>query len=50
MLQRQMKYAISEVSILKQVDHPFIVKLYHSFQTARYLYMCLDHCACGDLS
>ena len=30
---RHLKYAVSECNILKQLDHPFIVKLYFAFQT-----------------
>ena len=50
MLQRQMRYAISEANILRQTDHPFVVKLWYSFQTQHNLYMCLDYCSGGDLS
>lgn len=50
MLQRQVKYALGEANILKSINHPFIVKLYHAFQTPKYLYMCLDYCKHGDMS
>lgn len=28
----QVKYAVSEVNILKKMDHPFILSLYYAFQ------------------
>ena len=65
MLKKQMKYAISEANILKNSDHPFILKLHYCFQvlllyishinlknhkTPQFLYMVLDYCSSGDLS
>ena len=47
---KQLRYAISECNILKQMDHPFILKLHYSFQTPRYLYFILDYCSKGDLA
>ena len=38
-----------ERSILIQIDHPFIVKVYYAFQTAGKLYLCLDFVNGGDL-
>jgi len=46
---KQLKYAISEWNILKQIKHPFVVSLHYSFQTATNLYMVLDYCNRGDL-
>jgi serine/threonine protein kinase len=46
---RQLKYAVSEWSILRQLKHPFVVSLHYSFQTAANLYMVLDYCPKGDL-
>ena len=34
--QKQLKYAISECKIMKQLNHPFIVPLYYAFQTPKY--------------
>lgn len=45
----QLRYAITECNILKQSNHPFIIKLHYSFQTPDYLYMILDYCPGGDL-
>ena len=46
---RQLKYAISECKIMKQLDHPFILALHYAFQTKKYLYLVLDYCSNGDL-
>ena len=45
-----LKYAITECNVLKQTDHPFIIKLHYSFQTQENLYMILDYCPGGDLN
>jgi hypothetical protein len=47
--QKQLKYAISECKIMKQLNHVFIVPLYHAFQTPKYLYLILELCPNGDL-
>ena len=47
--QKQLKYAISECKIMKQLDHPFIVPLHYAFQTPKYLYLVLELCTNGDL-
>ena len=46
---KQLKYAISECKIMKQLNHPFIVKLHYAFQTSKYLYLTLELCENGDL-
>lgn len=46
---KQLKYAISECKIMKQLNHPFIVPLYYAFQTPKYLYLILELCPNGDL-
>lgn len=46
---RQLKYAISECKIMKQLNHPFILTLHYAFQTNKYLYLILDYCPNGDL-
>ena len=35
----QLRYAITECNILKQSNHPFIIKLHYSFQTPDYKWM-----------
>lgn len=47
--QKQLKYAISECKIMKQLDHSFIVPLHYAFQTPKYLYLILELCSNGDL-
>ena len=46
----QLKYALGELKILKNLDFPFIVKLFSRFQTPKSLYLILEYCENGDLS
>ena len=46
----QLRYAITERNILRQVKSPFILTLYYSFQTEKNLYMVIDYCPGGDLN
>ena len=45
-----LKYAITEANILKQSNHPYVIKLHYAFQTPENLYMILDYCPGGDLA
>jgi Protein kinase domain/Ankyrin repeats (3 copies)/Ankyrin repeat len=47
--QKQLKYALSECKIMKQLNHPFIVSLQYAFHTEKYLYFVLELCPNGDL-
>jgi len=47
---KQLKYAVGEATILKKVDHPFVISRHLSFQTPQNLYLALDHCPHGDLA
>lgn len=47
---KQLKYAVGEATILKKVDHPFVITLHLAFQTPQNLYLALDHCPHGDLA
>ena len=38
-----------ERNILVEVDHPFIVKLYYSFQNENKLFFALEYCPGGEL-
>ena len=51
MLQKhgQLEYAVQENKVMKKLEHPFIVKLYHSFQTPKSLYFLMEYCPNGDL-
>ncbi|KAH8113368.1 Pkinase-domain-containing protein [Phellopilus nigrolimitatus] len=42
---RKIKRALAEQEILATANHPFIVTLYHSFQSKEYLYFCMDSSA-----
>ena len=43
------KYAFTERNILKNINHPFIVKLNYSFQTEEDLCLVMDYCPGGNL-
>lgn len=47
--QKQLKYAISECRIMKQLQHPYILPFYFAFQNTLYLYMVMEYCPEGDL-
>lgn len=39
---------MAEQAILSTANHPFIVPLYHSFQSDNYLYFCMEFCVGGE--
>ncbi|KAL5488147.1 NRC2 [Sanghuangporus weigelae] len=45
---RKIKRALAEQEILATANHPFIVTLYHSFQSKEYLYFCMEYCMGGE--
>ena len=45
---RKIKRALAEQEILATSNHPFIVTLYHSFQSREYLYFCMEYCMGGE--
>eukprot|EP00826_Nyctotherus_ovalis_P019189 TRINITY_DN15872_c0_g1_i11.p1 TRINITY_DN15872_c0_g1~~TRINITY_DN15872_c0_g1_i11.p1 ORF type:complete len:240 (-),score=75.72 TRINITY_DN15872_c0_g1_i11:110-829(-) len=47
---KQIKYAQNECQILKEMNHPFVIKMHYAFQTPDYLHFILDYCEGGDLS
>ena len=47
--QKQLKYAISEIRIMKRLQHPFILTLHYAFQNPKSIYLILDYCPNGDL-
>ena len=49
-MNKQIKFAISEINILKQINHPFVISLHFTFQTPNYIYLGLDYCSGKDLS
>lgn len=49
MIQRnKIKRALAEQEILATSNHPFIVTLYHSFQSEEHLYLCMEYCMGGE--
>jgi protein-serine/threonine kinase len=47
--QNIVKYMMTERNVLTRINHPFIIKLYHTFQTDDYLYLILEYCEGKDL-
>ncbi|KDQ14745.1 hypothetical protein BOTBODRAFT_339560 [Botryobasidium botryosum FD-172 SS1] len=45
---KKIKRALAEQEILATANHPFIVTLYHSFQSEGYLYFCMEYCMGGE--
>ena len=45
-----LQYANLEKNIMKNLDHPYIVKLYLTFQSPANLYMMIRYCPGGDLA
>ncbi|EUD64870.1 AGC protein kinase [Plasmodium inui San Antonio 1] len=45
----QLEHTKIERNVLKCVSHPFIVKLYYTFQTSKKLYFILEYCPGGEL-
>eukprot|EP00732_Lithocolla_globosa_P003558 Lithocolla_globosa_v1_NODE_2908_length_1828_cov_6.272420.p1 type:complete len:443 gc:universal NODE_2908_length_1828_cov_6.272420:1529-201(-) len=46
----KLKYVESERRILEAADHPFVVKMFHSFEDTSYFYFVLELAVGGDLS
>ncbi|BEI89390.1 uncharacterized protein CcaverHIS019_0207520 [Cutaneotrichosporon cavernicola] len=44
----KIKRALAEQEILTMSNHPFIVTLFHSFQSSDYLFFVLDYCMGGE--
>jgi serine/threonine protein kinase len=44
----KIKRALAEQEILKTSNHPFIVTLYHCFQSQEYLYFVMEYCMGGE--
>lgn len=44
----KIKRALAEQEILATSNHPFIVTLYHSFQSSEHLYLCMEYCSGGE--
>ena len=48
--QNQIRYAVTEAQIMKQMDHSYVLKLIYCFQTPDYMHMVMELCENGDLS
>lgn len=46
---KQEAHVMTEKKILMGMDHPFIVKLYYSFQNDKKLFFALEYCPGGEL-
>ena len=46
---KQTEHVMIERNILTKLDHPFIVKMHHSFQDNAKLYFVLEFCPGGEL-
>ncbi|KAJ2227370.1 hypothetical protein EV180_002482 [Coemansia sp. RSA 518] len=46
---RQITFTMTERSILSEVQHPFIVKLYYAFQSNSKLYLIMEYVAGGEM-
>eukprot|EP01017_Pseudomicrothorax_dubius_P025872 TRINITY_DN2839_c0_g1_i3.p1 TRINITY_DN2839_c0_g1~~TRINITY_DN2839_c0_g1_i3.p1 ORF type:complete len:506 (-),score=114.62 TRINITY_DN2839_c0_g1_i3:62-1579(-) len=47
--QEEQEILMNEVSVLKQMDHPHIIKIYEYFQDARCFYIVTELCTGGEL-
>ena len=45
---KKIKRALAEQEILATANHPFIVTLYHPFQSDEYLYFCMEYGMGGE--
>jgi serine/threonine protein kinase len=43
------KYIDNEINILKEINHPSIIKLYEIHETSQYYYLVMDYCNGRDL-
>lgn len=48
-LKKDQAILTSEISILKQVDHPNIVRLFEVFEDKKYIHFVMELCEGGDL-
>jgi len=46
---KQVDHIMSEISILAEIDHPFLIKMHGLAQDDRFLYIFLDYIAGGEL-
>jgi len=46
---KQIRKLWNEISIMKSLDHPNIVKLHETFEDSRQIYLCMELCEGGEL-
>ena len=46
---KQLEHVYNERNILIQMKHPFIMKLYHTFQNERKIFFAMEYCPGGEL-
>ncbi|GMH90076.1 hypothetical protein TrST_g1858 [Triparma strigata] len=46
---KQLSYYLNEISILKQIDHPNVIRLFQAYEHGRNLHMVLELCSAGNL-
>lgn len=39
----------NEIDIMKELDHPNVIKLFETFEDARYVYLVMEYCEGGEL-
>jgi len=44
---KQEKRILTELEILKEIDHPFLIKIHSSFQNEKKLFITLEYCPGG---
>jgi len=44
-----LKAILDEIAIIKELDHPNIVKYYETYQNDEFLYIVMEYCPGGDL-
>jgi len=45
----ELKAILDEIAIIKELDHPNIVKYYETYQNDEFLYIVMEYCPGGDL-
>ena len=48
-IKTELKSILDEIAIIKELDHPNIVKYYETYQNEEFLYIVMEYCPGGDL-
>ena len=49
MSEKEKQQIVSEVNILRELNHPHIVKYYETYDDTNHIYMCMELCTGGEL-